>query len=553
MNRRRFLKNCALSIGTFSLSGCANSLAQRPQETRPNIVFILADDVGYSDVGSFAAHINNTTTDKLYYETPRIDEFSRQSDESMWRRKALAAVQTAIGQAEKDPTRPVYHFRPPAQWMNDICGAIYYKGYYHIFYQYNPFSGDTWGENYTVWAHARSTDLVHWEDLPWALLPMKDRGERRCNSGCVTLDGNGKPMIFYTFVPARKDATRLGKREHWAAVPLDNELVKWKRVKDQPLMAAGMNGVPASVNAGWSDPFVFKSAGRTFVTFKSCDGLVCEAQDKELTQWKYAGKMAGVSGECPNFFPLQDKWVLIRSTHPISYIVGDFDVQAITFDKNGGEGSIDHGFGKNPPKDRSWTHGLYGTNAFPDKDDRRILLGWICGFKPNRGWNGCMSLPRILTLDKDQRLIQRPAPELRKLRGKHRRIKKLVLNSEAKRLNDVRGDTIEIIAEFTAANANAFGLKVRQSKDGKDAITIRYENGSLNVAGTEVPLKLNAKNLKLHLFIDKSVLEVFINDGAVSVTRVEYPGEKDLGVSVFAENGSVTLKSLDAWQMKSIW
>lgn len=468
-----------------------------------------------------------------------------------YRTKAIAAVKAAIPQAKKDPTRPVYHFRPPSQWMNDICGAIYYNGYYHIFYQYNPFSGDHWGEAYSLWGHARSADLVRWEDLPWALLPMKDRGERRCNSGCVTLDGDGRPMIFYTFVPDTKDATQLGKREHWGAVPLDDNLIRWRRVKDEPLMAAGMNSVPDSVNGGWSDPFVFKSAGRTFVTFKSCDGLVCEAQDKALTQWKYAGKMAGVSGECPNFFPLQDKWILIRSTHPISYIAGDFDARAITFARNGGEGSMDYGFGKNPPKDRAWTRGLYGTNAFADKDGRRILLGWICGFKPNRGWNGCMSLPRILTLDKDQRLIQTPAPELKKLRRRHLRVENLTIANESKIIAGARGDTLEIIAEFICADTGAFGLKVRCSADGQDAVTLRYAGGILNVAGTEVPIEQGegGKTLKLHIFLDKSVMEVFINQGRSSVTRVNYPGQKDLGVAAFSENGAVTLKSLDLWQM----
>ena len=473
------------------------------------------------------------------------------SDERAWREKARAAVEVAVPQAERDPTRPVYHFRPPAQWMNDICGAIYYKGAYHVFYQYNPFSGDRWGDDYTLWAHARSEDLVHWEDLLWSFLPMKDRGERRCNSGCITLDGNGKPMIFYTYVPTDGSVAR----QQWGVTPLDEDLIRWDRVKDAPLMAAGMNGVPAEVNRGWSDPFVFRSAGRTFVTFKSCGGLVCEAQDRELTQWKYAGKMEGVDGECPNFFPLNDKWVLVRSTRPLSYLVGDFDAQTVRFDRSGALGVMDYGFGQNPPKDRSWTRGLYGTNAFADKDGRRILLGWICGFKPKRGWNGCMSLPRILTLDEDNHLIQTPAPELKRLRGRHHEIKTLVLNREARRLHAVRGDAMEIIAEFAAGDAKAFGLKVRQSESGEDAITIGYANGNLNVGGTEVPLKLEAhgKTLKLHVFIDKSVLEVFVQDGATSVTRVEYPGEEDLGVSVFAEDGGVTLESLDAWEMKPIW
>ena len=470
------------------------------------------------------------------------------SDDALLWQKAKSAVQAAIPQAEKDPTRPVYHFRPPSQWMNDICGAIYYKGYYHAFYQYNPFSGDTWGVNNSVWAHARSKDLVHWENLPWAFLPMKKRGERRCNSGCVTLDSRGTPTIFYTFVPNK------GKRHQWGLKPLDDGLIKWKRVSNEPLMAAGKNGIPSGVNGGWSDPFVFKSEGRTFVTFKSCGGLVCEAKDKELTKWEYAGKLEGVSGECPNFFPLKDKWVLIRSTHPISYVVGDFNAKTIAFNSSGSAGTMDYGFGKNPPRDRSWTRGLYGTNAFEDKKGRRILLGWICGFKPKRGWNGCMSLPRVLTLDKAKRLVQTPAPELKKLRAKHREIKGLEVNSRSELFKDIKGDTLEIIAQFTGADAGAFGLKVRQSEDGNSAVTIRYADGKLNVAGTELPLKLGeGKTLKLHVFIDKSVIEVFINDGATSVTRVEYPGDSDLGVSVFAEKGSVTLKALDAWDMKSIW
>ena len=85
-----------------------------------------------------------------------------QADE--WNAKAREAVSSAIPGAEKDASRPVYHFRPPAQWMNDICGAIYYKDYYHIFYQFNPFA-DTWGEVNTCWGHARSKDLTNWEYL----------------------------------------------------------------------------------------------------------------------------------------------------------------------------------------------------------------------------------------------------------------------------------------------------------------------------------------------------------------------------------------------------
>jgi beta-fructofuranosidase len=166
-----------------------------------------------------------------------------------------------------------------------------------------------------------------------------------------------------------------------------------------------------------------------------------------------------------------------------------------------------------------------------------------------------MSLPRVLTLDGDDTLRQTPAPELQQLRGKHLHLENLSLKNESKRVDDAQGDTLEIIAEFIPNDAAAFGLKVRCSEDGQNAVTLRYANGILNAAGTEVPITNGEelKRLKLHVFLDRSVMELFINDGRMSVTRVNYPGENDLGIAVFSENGNATLRSLDIWQLQPIW
>ena len=467
------------------------------------------------------------------------------------RKAAQAALEEAIPRAVEDTTRPMYHFRPPARWMNDICGTIYHGGYHHIFYQNNPYADDDWGWG---WGHARSKDLVHWEELPIALVPMKHLGELRCNSGCATRDGNGRPMLFYTFVPVARGT----KRTQWGVVPLDDDLLHWRRVGDRPLMEAGRNGVPADVPGGWSDPYVFEDGGRTFVTYKSCDGLVCEAQDKALADWKYIGKLEGITGECPNVFKLQDKWVIIRSTAPISYVTGQLVLEGndIAFTVDGPGRTLDHAYGKkNPPGRNRVCRGLYGTNTYEDEQGRRILFGWISGFKNGRGWNGCMSLPRVLSIDDHGRLIQTPAPEFKTLRGAHTRVANLALKGGSRPIEGAGDKQIEVLAEFAPGDAAAFGLKLRGSSDGQRAITLRYADGTLNVAGTEVPLALgdNNKTLKLHVFLDRSVMEVFINGGETAVTRVEYPGEEDLAVSAFAENGTATLKSLDAWHMKSSW
>lgn len=466
---------------------------------------------------------------------------------------AEKATLAGAAKAEEDPTRPVFHFRPPAQMMNDICGAIFYKGYYHIFYQLNPF-GDTWGATGSSWGHARSKDLVSWERLPIALVPMSERGERRCNSGCVTLNGTGTPMIFYTFVPSRRDATKLGKREQWAAIACDKELKTWRRVKENPLMAAGMNDVPEGVHAGWSDPFVFRAGGRTFVTFKECDGLVGEAQNEELTKWKCVGKIDGVSGECPNFFKLQDKWVLLRSTYPPSYQVGMFDHKQMKFHFDQGKsGTLDYVYG--PKRPGPWTRGFYGTNVLFDDKGRCVLFGWVSGFKPGRGWNGCMSLPRILSLGPDGHPVQIPAPELAQLRGKHAKIRKLTLNSQAKIIDGVGGDTLEVLARFVAGDAKKFGLRLRPRDGKKGIIELVCDGKTLDAAGTKVPDVVDAQQriITLHVFFDKSVMELFINDGRKTVTRVVYPGSRDLRVELFCEEGSVTVKSVDAWEIGSIW
>jgi len=466
------------------------------------------------------------------------------------RKAAQAALEEAIPRAAKDPARPMYHFRPPARWMNDICGAIYHDGYHHIFYQSNPYMDDDYGWG---WGHARSKDLVHWEELPWALPPMEHRGERRCNSGCVTLDGNGRPMIFYTFVPQTS-----AKRSQWGVTALDDDLIRWRRVGEGPLMEAGKNGVPMDVPGGWSDPYVFEKNGRTFVKFKACGGLVCEAQNEALTEWKYIGKLEGVTGECPNVFPVGDKWVIIRSTHPVSYVTGDLVLKGdeIRFDVRKPATVMDFGYGKDRPPGRSrYCRGLYGTNTYLDDKGRRILFGWISGFKAGRGWNGCMSLPRVISIDDDGCLIQTPAPELAKLRGEHTRVTNLAIQDEFKLIEGAKGRQIEISAEFAPGSAKAFGMKLRSSDDAGRAITLRYADGNLNVAGTEVPLEPGGDNgtIRLRVFLDRSVMEVFIDGGQAAVTRVEYPQEEDVGIAVFADNGRVTLKSLDVWQIKAIW
>ena len=485
------------------------------------------------------------------------------------RRRALAAVAAAAPRAAADPARPVYHFLPPAQWMNDVHGAFHHRGWYHVFFQFLPWSDDIAAVKVGMgWGHARSRDLVHWEFLPPALLPRPEDGARGFASGSSWIRTDGVPMLFYTYTPLDFPER---KREPRGALPLDDDLIAWRTV-DLGL-TPGSSGVPADIPAIWADIYLFGHGDRVFATFKQSDGLVCEAQNEELTEWRALGHLGGtgsiaaaeegVAGECPNVLTLEGRYVLIRSTYPISYLLGDFDPDAVAFAADGPPRVLDHGYGGDVQPDR-YSRGLYGTSAFVDPaggtGGRTVLAGWVSGFKEGRGWRGCMSLPRVLSLE-GGRLIQTPLPELSRLRRRHTRVERLVLDDGVQLIPGARGKALEIVAELVPRDAARCGIRVRCREDGSGGLAISYAAGTngdavgmLDVAGTRVPLRLDAgETLRLHLFLDHSVMELFVQGGAAAVTRVDYPPEEDRAVAAFAESGSATVVSLDAWEMASIW
>jgi beta-fructofuranosidase len=459
--------------------------------------------------------------------------------------RAMQSVAEAIPRAEADPARPVYHFHPPAQWMNDPNGTLFHNGYYHVFYQHNPY-GDAWGHMH--WGHTKSKDLVHWEQLPIALWPSEELGEGHCFSGCAHINGEGRPIAIYTKVPPKPE---VGSQQQWAALG-DPDLITWEKHPKNPILDLETQGGP-KFGGSWRDPFVFEEAGRTFLILGADLGEeavipIYEAKDKTLASWQYKGiffrlpKTDVQFFECPNFARLGDKWILYCSPYrPVEYFVGAFDLATLTF-KPSLRGRVDQ------------SDQYYATNLAWDDKGRCVQFGWVRGFKDGMGWNGCLALPRILSLGPDGRPVQQPAPELESLRGKHVSFSGISLTSEGRVLDQIKGDILEILATFLPGDAKVYGLKVRRSEDGANAITIRREGTVLDVAGVKVALstKETEAPLNLHVFLDKSVMEVFVDGGRACVTRVHYPGEEDLGVELFAEEGKATVKSIDVYEMRPI-
>ncbi len=463
--------------------------------------------------------------------------------------KAMESVAAATPKAAADPTRPIYHFCPPANWMNDPNGTIYHNGTYHLFYQHNPY-GDAWGHMH--WGHARSTDLVHWEHLPIALWPSLDQGEEHVFSGCAAVNGAGEPLLFYTSVKSGERDTR-PPNEQWAALG-DADWISWQKHPANPILALETHGGPP-FEGDWRDPFIFTEAGRTFMVVggnfaETAAVALYEATDETLLNWRYQKLIYQQPREvmrfceCPNFFKVDHKWVLLTSPYqPVEYVVGDFDLSTLTFIPEH-EGILDPG--------QSDVPNFYASNILYDAQGRCILLGWVRGFPAERGWNGCLALPRILTIGPDGRPEQLPVPQLQQLRDRHHGESNITLQNRAHVVTELQGDALELHALFQPHDGTIV-LRTRAATTAERAIEISYDGAMLDVLGTRVPLVLSEDEpLKLHLFLDKSVLELFVNGGRIAVTRLLDAPLADLGIELAVRDGQATLISLDIWTMRPI-
>lgn len=232
----------------------------------------------------------------------------------------LAAFQVAREQALSDPYRPAYHFFPPGGTMNDPNGATFWKGKYHLFYQFVPGKSEKvpWVRS-MHWGHTVSDDLVHWEDLPIALAPEKEKGDGvAVYSGQTMVDGDRVIAMYH------------GKESgNCIATSSDPMLLNWEKNPSNPVIPK-VPGTPYNV----FDPCIWK-VGDTFYSLSAGTrslpqqkGLVCDAnylfKSKDLTHWEYIDYFyeggiftdEGEDGAVPNFFPLGDKWMLIFSAIP---------------------------------------------------------------------------------------------------------------------------------------------------------------------------------------------------------------------------------------------
>ena len=305
--------------------------------------------------------------------------------------------------------RPVFHFTPEANWINDPNGLCQVDGVYHLYYQYNP-HGSVWGDIH--WGHAVSTDLLHWTDRPIAMAPAKEKGEIHCFSGGCCKDASGKPHFFYTSVGREEDGRDcVHGAEQWYAEPAEGSLDHLRQTDAQALTDAIHGGIHVR---DWRDPCVLPWKGQYLMVLGGCveeRGCVLLYTSQDMRSWTYHHILVqsevadGVPWECPNLFPLDGRMVLLYSPcAAVEVLVGDLD------------DDLHFRVATREVLDPAGRQGFYAPQMFRDEQGRTILLGWMPETDGDeravqRGYSGAMSLPRILSV-KDGHLHAEPMREV---------------------------------------------------------------------------------------------------------------------------------------------
>ena len=481
---------------------------------------------------------------------------------------------------ENDPHRPIYHYVNPEAMLNDPNGLCFWQGRWHLFYQAYP-PEDTRQH----WGHAVSDDLIHWRDLPYAIYPNP---ERCCFSGATLVEEDRVIAIYH--------GTMIG---NMVAVSGDPLLLNWEKLGEGAVIPfAGRDEPPREYTV--FDPCIWKKEGRYYALSGGTlpngpAGKQIRAnflfQSEDLVNWEYLHpfieddqySIVGDDGACPYFWPIGDKHILLFFSHMSGgqYLLGDYDTARDKFVVT--DGGL-FNFGPSTPS------GVHAPSATPNEDGSVTAIFNMNPGKPTEGWNQIMTLPRRLTLDANEELLMEPDGDIESLRYDHQHLDVTALpaNQEIV-LDSIKGNAMELRLEIDPKGAPMVEVNVLRSPDKAEFTRIAfYKNRgfrrrfrvpnatALNANSDQLrnrpirheslimldntysstlpdvrsrapetaPVHLEEDELlQLHIFIDRSVVEVFVNGKQCVAERV-YPGRADsLGVSVRAQGQDAELKS----------
>ena len=482
--------------------------------------------------------------------------------------------------------RPQLHFTPEANWMNDPNGMFYYKGKYHLFYQYFPDS-TVWRPMH--WGHAESKDMLHWEHVPIGLYPD--------SIGCIFSGGavvdvnntsqlgttENPPIIatftHHDFVGEKAKSNDFQKQS--IAYSLDGGY-EWTKYKDNPV-------IPNSEKIkDFRDPkVVWHEPTQKWILVLAAYDKVKFYASPDLKDWEFISDF-GIEGdnrlwECPDLFPIrvegtdEYKWVLIVSIQKeapndgtaTSYFIGDFDGTSF----------------KSEIKNQKWldwgtdNYAFVTWNNVPKKDGRILGIGWMSNWQyaqivPTEKWRSAMTLPRELKLKKsasNYSLHSLPVEEFQTLRGTTIALGPIAITEEKVIEGPFSASQAELAltVDLEKTTSNSFGIKLQNEVGENVLIKFDKKEGKMFVDRTNsgkdkfseafykkvhaAPINFDKAQLDIQLIIDAASIEVFINKGEVSFTSIFFPSEKFNTLSLFANNGTCEFIHTEIYPLNSVW
>ncbi len=492
-----------------------------------------------------------------------------------------------LGQEKyNEPWRPQFHFTPPKNFMNDPNGLVYYEGEYHLFYQYNP-QGTEWG--HMSWGHAVSTDMLDWKNLPVAIPEVP--GQYMIYSGSAVVDWHNASGLCASKDP--NDPSCLMAIYTAAGTNLQRQNLAYSNDRGRTWTNFAGNPIADLKQPDFRDPKVFWYDARkkwVMVAVLADERKAVFFDSRDLKHWTFRSSFE-IGGhdkgqwECPDLFelpvdgdPKNKKWVLIVNRNPgapaggtgTRYFVGRFDGT--------------HFVNETPAAQELWVDygkDFYATESFsdlPPNDHRRIWIGWISNWQyanrePTAIWRGAQSLPRELSLAQFPdgiRMVQKPIAEATKLR--ERELIELFgvsipMANQAMHMANLRGETLEFEAELAPGDRKEIGFRLRKgvneetllgfSRETREVFVDRTRSGEVAFApefsGRHGALLRHSARVKLHVFMDRSSLEIFVNDGEVVLTERIYPSPGSDGIELYSDPEKGKLLSLRVWKLGSVW
>jgi sucrose-6-phosphate hydrolase SacC (GH32 family) len=535
----------------------------------------LIDSVGIDGVAWDAAHVKSAYLDAL---RPHGGA------------KPLADTRPRRSRYDGDIHRPQYHFIPPQHWMNEPHAILHFRGKYHVMYQHNA-HGPFW-HNIT-WGHAISDDLVHWKDLPDAIVTQ--RGSVAPDgvwSGSASTNADGNPVLFFTagnFATSPNQATGLARSTF--ATDSDDNLTHWTlhdspvTTLDRKIEVMGRKLLPDE----FRDPFVWREDGfwcqLVGAGVQDIGGTALLYTSDDLVNWTYrkpfmVGDMTrfpvvSMMWELPVFLPVgEGKHIFLfspwwapgyPSAHFLKYVpywIGTWDVHTLTF-------TPDH----EKPQIFDYGQHFTGPSGTVDANGRTIIFN-IAQTKRDAqmsydlGWDGNAGLPLELFMRSGE-LRLRPATELESLRGQHLvSLSGVSLAAANAALSGVGGGMLEIHFELAVPVGERIEFAVRRSATGEESTAIFYDRSTcqfgidrersslsdtVHQRGVQSgPLDIGEESFNLHIYLDRSMIEAYANERKSITSRI-YPRRADAtGLQLFGDEGWI-IKRLDIWKMCSAY